>query len=269
MDIEMIRSLVQTAATWGLQVLGAIAVLIVGLLFARLARRGLRRALERSRLDPALVGFLGSLAYYTVLSVIAIAVLGVVGLETASLITVLGASSLAIGLALQGSLANFASGMMLLVFRPYAVGDFIETGEFQGRVVSLGVFSTEIDTLDHVRIVIPNTYVAERPLENWSSNGIRRLDLALEVAVDSDLPSVRRAIEAALQRDEHVLPEPAPVVGVAEFGDTSARLVVRPWCQHEDYWQLRYEIPERLKDAVEAAGASLPCPQRDLRVRAA
>jgi small conductance mechanosensitive channel len=185
-----------------------------------------------------------------------------VGIETASLITVLGASSLAIGLALQGSLSNLASGVMLLVFRPYRAGDYIEVGQNEGRVIDVGVFSTSLDTLDHVRVVLPNAHVADQPIRNWSTNGTRRLDLEIEVGVDSSLPTLRPAIDAALRADSRILADPAPVVAASDFGDTSVKLVVRPWCRQEDYWELRYSLPERIKDAIEAAGGSLPCPER-------
>jgi small conductance mechanosensitive channel len=223
------------------------------------------RLLSTSHLDAALVQLIGNLVYYLTLAVAVIAVLGVVGIETASLITVLGASSLAVGLALQGSLSNFASGVMLHLFHPYRVGDYIQTGEFSGTVAELGVFSTRLDTLDNVRVVLPNTYVAERPLENWSANEARRLDLEIEIAIDADLPAARAAIDAELRREARVLDQPPPAVGVADFGDTSARLVVRPWCRPADYWALRFELPERVKAAVERAGFSLPCPQREIR----
>jgi len=265
MDLKGLDGLVGSIATWGLEVAAGIALFLIGLAFCALARRATRRLLSTSRLDAALVHLIGNLVYYLTLAVVAIAVLGVVGIETASLITVLGASSLAIGLALQGSLSNFSSGVMLHLFHPFRVGDYIETGEFSGTVTDLGVFATRLDTLDNVRVVIPNTYIAERPLENWTANGSRRLDLAIEIAIDADLPAARVAIEAELRREPRVSPEPPPFVGVADFGDTSARLVVRPWCRPEHYWALRFELPERVKAAVEKAGFSLPCPQREIR----
>jgi len=264
---ENLQGLIEMVTAWGLRVVGGMALLIVGIWFARLGAKGARSVLTRSSLDESLVGFLGTLVFYSILALVAISVLGVVGIETASLITVLGASSLAIGLALQGSLSNLASGVMLLVFQPYRSGDYIEVGESEGWVHEIGVFSTVLNTLDHVRIVLPNAHVAEHPIRNWSSNGTRRLDLDIEVGVDSDLPRVRAAIGAALRETPGVLAEPAPVVAASDFGDTSVRLVIRPWCRHEDYWQLRFELPERVKDAVEASGAALPCPERSIRLR--
>ena len=265
--VENLQGLIELISAWSLRVMGGIALLIVGIWLARVGGNAAQRAISRSNLDPSLVAFLGSLTFYSITSIVLISVLGIVGIETASLITVLGASSLAIGLALQGSLSNLASGVMLLIFRPYRAGDYIEVGGSEGTVVEVGVFSTTLDTLDHVRVVLPNAHVAEQPVRNWSTNGTRRLDLEIEVGVDSALSTVRPAIEAALRDDPRVLSEPAPIVAASDFGDTSIRLVVRPWCQQQDYWELRFSLPERIKDAVEAAGASLPCPERRIHVR--
>lgn len=261
-----LQSALGLATSWGLQVLGGVALLIAGLVASRVVRRTVSRLLLHGQLDPALAGLIGSFVYYLLVAVTVIAVFGMVGIETASLITILGASSLAIGLALQGSLSNLASGVMLLIFRPFKAGDYIETGDFAGRVVQLGAFSTLLDTLDEVRVVLPNTYVAEHPIQNWTQNGRRRLDLELEVGVDSDLPTARATVVGALAEEPRVLDDPAPVVGVTGFGDTSARLAIRPWCRWEDYWSLQVELPERLRTALAAVHIHPPTPQRDLRV---
>ncbi len=261
--MDNLQVLIQQISAWGLKVLGGVAILVAGLLVARLGGNAARRVASAS-LDATLADFLGKLAYYTILSVIAIMVCGIVGIETASLITVLGASSLAIGLALQGSLSNLASGVMMFVFRPFRIGDYVEIGDDTGFVAEMGVFSSALDTLDNVRIVLPNAHIAERPIRNWSTHGTRRLDLEIEIAVDSNAVVARGAIDAALRADERVLSEPAPVVAASHFGDTSIHLVIRPWCRIEDYWDLRFALPERIKDSLEAAGCSLPCPQRQI-----
>ena len=264
---ESLQGLIQQMSAWGLKVLGGLALLIAGLLVARVIRSATTGTLRRSGLlDPGLVHFLGRLVYYGVVSLILISVLGIVGIETASLITVLAASSLAIGLALQGSLSNFASGVMLLVFRPYRPGDYVELGEYEGWVKEIGVFSTKLDTNENTRVVIPNNQVAESPVLNWSTNGTRRIDLEIEVSVNSPMSAVRQAIEAMLSEEALVLAEPAPLVAAADFGDTSVKLAVRPWCEHTRYWELRYSLPERIRAAVESAGGSLPTPQREIRL---
>ena len=266
-SLDDLQGLIEIATTWSLRALGGIAILLIGIWLAKVAAAGVRRALARSRLDESLVDLLGRFAFYAIVSLVAISVLGIVGIETASLITVLGASSLAIGLALQGSLSNLASGVMLLLFRPLRAGDYVEVGDDEGWVAEVGVFSTALDTVNNVRVVLPNTHVADHPIRNWSTNGTRRVDLEIEVEVGADLPVVREAIAEVLRADSRVLEKPAPVVAASDFGDTSVNLVVRPWCEHQDYWGLRYSLPEQVKAAVERAGFSLPCPQRQLRLQ--
>jgi small conductance mechanosensitive channel len=263
LSMENLQGVIEQVSAWSLKVLGGIAILVLGMMLARIGGNAARRAAAIS-LDGSLAEFLGKLARYAIISIIVISVFGIVGIETASLITVLGASSLAIGLALQGSLSNLASGVMLLIFRPFRAGDYVEIGDDVGTVAEIGVFATQLDTLDNIRVVMPNAHVAEQPIRNWTSNGTRRLDLEIEIAVDSSTRNARAAIVAVLVAESRVLEEPAPVVATSDFGDTSIRLVVRPWCRSEDYWALRFELPERVKDAIEAAGCSLPCPQRQI-----
>lgn len=263
-DIDTLRDILTVVGPIVLRIGGGIAVLIAGLIACRIARRGALRLFRAASLDESLVKVLASSVYYLLVTVLVIAVFGVMGVETASLITILGASSLAIGLALQGSLSNFASGVMLMIFRPFKVGDFIETGDFEGRVIEMGAFSTILDTLDKRRVVIPNAYIAEKPIENWSTNAERRLDLTLEISIASDLGAVRRALLDMLAADSRVLRHPATLIGVDDFGDTSMRLVIRPWCAPDHWWALRYELPERMKEAVERAGGAMPTPQREI-----
>lgn len=264
-DMDTLREVLSIMGPFALRAGGGIAVLIAGLIGCRIARRAARGLLQAASLDKSLVELLASSVYYLLVAVLAIAVFGVMGVETASLITILGASSLAIGLALQGSLSNFASGVMLMIFRPFKAGDFIETGDIEGRVVEIGAFSTIMDTLDKRRVVIPNAYIAEKPIENWSANPERRLDLAIEISIASDLGAVRCALLEMLAAEARVLRQPEPLIGVDDFGDTSMRLVVRPWCAPDDWWALRYELPERMKEAVERAGGAMPTPQREIR----
>jgi small conductance mechanosensitive channel len=266
MDLGALQPIYELITTWGLKLVGGIAVLIGGLLVARVARRTTAMLLGKANLNESLVNILAGLAYYALLAVIVIAVFGVVGIETASLITILGASSLAIGLALQGSLSNFAAGIMLHIFHPYREGDYIEVGDYAGTVDSLGTFSTVLCTLDNKQVVIPNRYISDHPIRNWSSNETLRIELDMEVAIGSDFEVVRKAIEQELKSDSRILAEPAPLVAIKDFGDTSAWLAVYPWCKHADYWALRFSLPERLKSVIEQNGGAMPTPQRDLRM---
>ncbi len=266
MNFDGFEELIAAASAWGVRALGGLALIILGFLVARLVWRATHHTLRRLRLESQLVNALSSVVYYMSLAVVLIAAFGVMGIETASLITILGTCSLAIGLALQGSLSNFAAGVMLLTFRPFRKGDFIETGDYRGRVQEVGVFSTKIDTLRNIHVVVPNTYIAERPIENWTKNGVCTVDLDLEVAIDSDLPLVTQTIEKALSEEARVLDEPAPLIGIGNFGDTSAQYTIRPWCQADDYWALKFDLPLKIKTAIEAVGSGMPTPKRDLVV---
>lgn len=266
-SLENLIPLVSTLlARWGLKVLGAIVVLFIGRQAARWIRRGVRVALERGKMDPTLIPFISSLAYYLVLAFVLIAVLGMVGIQTASIIAVLGAAGLAVGLALQGTLSNFASGVMLLVFRPFRVGDYIEAAGEGGTVRAVGIFTTTLTTPDNVGIVIPNTAVWGSTIKNYAAQETRRLDLMVGISYGDDIGSAMDTIHRVLGADSRVLADPAPVVGAHELGDSSVNLVVRPWCRRDDYWQLRWDLTRALKEELERAGCTIPFPQRDVHL---
>lgn len=260
------QTLTELLTTWGLRLVGAIALLIVGRMAAGWSRRLVKRLLAARQMDATLVPFLSGMVYWVVLAVVLVAVLGLVGIQTASLLAVLGAAGLAVGLALQGSLSNFSSGVMLLVFRPFSVGDYIDAGGTAGSVESIGLFSTTLNTPDNVRVIVPNSVVYGQTIKNFTANDIRRNDMLVGVSYDDDLGTARDTILRVLQADDRVLADPEPVVAVSELGDSSVNFVVRPWCTKEDYWNLRFDVMRELKEQLEAAGCSIPYPQRDVHV---
>ncbi|MGH0030154.1 MAG: mechanosensitive ion channel family protein [Myxococcota bacterium] len=263
---QLLETLIELVSVWGLRVIGAIAVLIVGRIIAGTLRRATVRALGRASVDETLAPFLSGLVYYVAIAVVLIAVLGLFGIETTSLVAVLGAAGLAVGLALQGTLSNFSSGVMLLVFRPFKVGDFIEGGGTKGTVDQVGIFTTILNTPDNVQIIVPNSSIYGSTITNYSAYDTRRNDLVIGVGYDDDLSVVDAAIRRVLDADERVLAEPEPQVMVGELGDSSVNFLVRPWCKAEDYWSLRFDLLRRLKEEIEAAGCSIPFPQRDVHL---
>jgi len=263
---EVIQTITNITSTWGLRVLGAIAVLIVGRFVAGIVRRTTRRALERSKVDPSLVPFFASAVYYLAITVVVIAVLELFGIETTSMIAVLGAAGLAIGLAMQGTLSNVASGVMLLIFRPFRLGDYVEAAGVAGSVAEIGLFSTALNTPDNVRITVPNSAIYGQTIKNYSINDTRRNDLVVGVSYGDSIPRAIEIVRSVLVSDARVLSEPAAVVAVGELGDSSVNLLVRPWCRKEDYWDLRFELFRRLKEELESGGCSIPFPQRDVHV---
>lgn len=263
---EAVAMLVAALSTWGLRVIGALAVLVVGRWIAGRIRKGVHRALERAKVDATLVPFFASLAYYVAISVVVIAVLNLFGVETTSLIAVLGAAGLAVGLALQGTLSNFAAGVMLLVFRPFRIGDYVDIAGTAGTVVEIGLFTVTLNTPDNVRITVPNSAVYGQTISNYAANPTRRNDLLIGISYDDDIGKAIAVIEKILGADDRVLREPAPVVATGELGDSSVNIVVRPWCSKEDYWALRFDLTRRIKEGLEAAGCSIPFPQRDVHL---
>ena len=263
---KIIELAVTLVSTWGLRVVGAIAVLILGRIVAGLVRRAVRRTLERRNVDATLIPFTTGLAYYFVITVVVIAVLSLFGIETTSLVAVLGAAGLAVGLALQGTLSNFAAGVMLLVLRPFRVGDVVEAAGELGKVESIGIFSTTLNTPDNVRIIIPNGPVFAGTIKNVTANDTRRNDFVFGIAYGDDVGEAISAIERVLAADERVLRDPEPAIFVAELADSSVNIAVRPWCATPDYLPLRGDLVRAVREALEAAGCSIPYPQRDLHV---
>ena len=266
---EIIQSVVTLVSTWGLQVLGALAVYIVGRWVAGKLRRGTRTALERTSIDPTLVPFFSGGIYYLALIVVVIAVLGLFGVQTTSLIAVLGAASLAVGLAMQGTLSNFAAGVMLLLFRPFGIGNYVEVAGTAGSVQEIGIFSTRLTTPDNVEIIVPNAAIYGSTIKNYSAKDTRRNDLVMGISYGDDIARAIATIEKVLSSDSRVLRDPEPLVAVSELADSSVNLVVRPWCAASDYWPLRFDLTRRLKEELESAGCSIPFPQQDVHVHAA
>ena len=249
---------------WGISVIGAIALLIVGRIVAGWIRKSITKGLTKANTDASLIPFFASMAYYVVLTVVLIAVLNLFGIETTSLIAVFGAAGLAVGLALQGTLSNFAAGVMLLVFRPIRVGDFVEVAGQAGTVAEISIFSTLMNTGDNVRITIPNAQVYGDTVKNYSFNETRRIDLVMGIGYGDNIGTAVSIIERVITSDERTLTDPAPKVAVAELGDSSVNLMVRPWCKSGDYWGLRCDLTRKLKEELEAGGCNIPFPQRDI-----
>ncbi len=253
-------------STWGLRVVGAIAVLVIGWMVAKGLRASARKWLKRSNVDDTLAPFLTSLVYYGFLTFIILAVLNLFGIQTASFIAVLGAAAFAVGLALQGTLSNFAAGVMLLLNRPIHVGDFVEAGGIAGAVQQIGIFNTELNTPDNVRIIVPNSQIYSGVIKNYATNDTRRLDMVMGVAYGDDLSVAEATIKRVVAADSRVLADPAVTIAVAELADSSVNFVVRPWCNRGDYWALKFDLTRKMKEELEAAGCNIPFPQRDVHL---
>ncbi len=266
---EVLTRLYEYLAQYGLKIVGAILLLLVGRWVAKLVSGLISKALTKAKVDATLVPFIENLAYAGLLVFVVIAALAQLGVQTASVVAVLGAAGLAVGLALQGSLANFASGVLLLVFKPFRVGDFVEIAGSKGTVQAIHVFNTVINSPDNVRIIVPNGSVTGGSILNYTINGTRRVDLVVSVSYDDDLRQARRVIESVLAGEARILQEPAPQVAVSEMADSSVNFVVRPWVKVADYWDVYFALTERLKTALEENGITIPFPQQEVYVKTA
>jgi small conductance mechanosensitive channel len=262
--VAVMDAVMAIVSTWGLRVVGALVLFVVGLTVCKAVRRSVRKALEKSTLDNTLVPFLSSLIYYMLLTFLILAVLSLFGIQTTSFIAVLGAAGLAIGLALQGTLGNFAAGVMLLIFRPFKIGDYIEAGGTAGTVQEIAIFSTTLHSPDNVRITVPNSGVYGSIVKNYSYNETRRNDMVFGISYNDDITKAVDVIQRALDGDDRVLKDPAAVIAVGELADSSVNLLVRPWCTGADYWGLRWDLTRKIKEDLEAAGCSIPYPQQDV-----
>ena len=244
----------------------ALITLLVGLWVIRGIGKVLQVSMEKSKVDPTLIPFLKSLSSWTLKVLLFVSVASMIGIATTSFIAVLGAAGLAIGLALQGSLANFAGGVLIMVFKPYKIGDLIETQGQLGVVKEVQIFNTIILSPQNKQVIIPNGAVSNGPIVNYTEEGVIRVDLSIGIAYDADIAKAKSIIMAVMEKHEKVLSEPAPFVGVSEMADSSVNLAVRPQCKPEFYWDVFFDINEEMKIALDDNNITIPFPQRDVHV---
>ena len=254
-------------AEYGLRIVGALIIFFVGRWVARLLSTLAGKAMIRAKMDETLVRFIKDLCYVGMLTFVIIAALSKIGIQTASFIALIGAAGLAVGLALQGSLANFASGVLMLIFKPMHIGDFVEAGGAKGSVKEIGIFTTVLSSPDNVRIIVPNSQVMGGNISNYTVNGTRRVDMVFGISYEDDLKKAQQVIEKVLAADERILPDPAPLVAVSELADSSVNFVVRPWTKSGDYWPTYFDLTAKIKVALEDNGLTIPFPQRDVHVK--
>jgi len=250
----------------GLSVLYALVIFLVGRWTAGMVSKGIRNVMTRHRIDPALISFASSLAYFGLLAFVIVATLEQIGVKATSFVAIIGAAGLAVGLALQGSLSNFASGVLIIVFRPFKIGDYVEAAGTAGVVKEITILTTVMATPDNKKIIVPNSAVMSGTITNFSANETRRLDLVFGVSYSSDLPQVKRILEEMLAADERCLKDPAPMVGVLALADSSINFAVRPWVKTSDYWSVYFDMNLRVKQRFDAEGISIPFPQRDVHL---
>jgi len=264
---EQIISMLQGyLAEYGLKVVAAIAILIIGRIVAKWLRGFIEKMMTKGKTDSMIVGFVGSLVYIGMMAFVILAALGQLGIETTSFIAILGAAGLAIGLALQGSLANFAAGFLLIMFRPFKVGDFIEGAGVSGVVETIHMFTTTMRTGDNKTIIVPNAKLSNDNIINYSTKEERRVDLSVGTSYDADIKHVKTVLEGIISAEGRVLSDPAPMIAVAELADNSVNYVVRMWVKSGDYWGVFFDTTEAVKVRFDEENIGMPYPQRDVHL---
>jgi small conductance mechanosensitive channel len=264
---KILTTIYQYLAEYGLKILGAIIIFLVGKWLAKIISQITEKALIKAKIEKTLAKFVRNLTNIGLLIFVVIAALASLGVETTQFAVVIGAAGLAIGLALQGSLANFASGFLMIIFRPFKVGDFIDASGIKGTVEEIQIFNTILHTPDNLRAIIPNAHVTGGNIINYTVNGKRRVDLVIGISYEDDLRKAKKIIEDTLAADPRVLQDPAPTVAVSELGDSSVNFVVRPWVEPADYWSVYFDTTENVKLALDKNGITIPFPQRDVHIK--
>jgi len=269
MNASIVDRLIGFATAYGLKVIGAILILVIGRILAGVARRMVKKVLNRYNVDSTVVKFAGSLVYALVLVFTVVAALSKFGVETASFIAVLGAAGFAVGFALQGSLANFAAGVLILIFRPYKVGDYIDAAGVAGTVKEIKLFTTYLATPDNVKIMVPNGMVYGNIIRNYSAHDLRRVDLMVGISYGASIQKAMEVLTDLITDDQRILPDPAPQIAVSEMADSSINLVVRPWVKKDDYWPVKFDLTRKIKESFDAHQIEIPFPQRVVHMASA
>ncbi|EJL6674128.1 small-conductance mechanosensitive channel MscS [Vibrio cholerae] len=251
---------------YGVNVISAILILFVGNIVVKAVAGSVAKVLRSKEMDKAVVEFIHGLVRYTLFIIVLIAALSRIGVQTASVVAVLGAAGLAVGLALQGSLSNFAAGVLIVAFRPFKAGDYVEIAGVAGSVDSILIFQTVLKTPDNKMVVVPNSAVIGGAITNYSRHETRRVDMVIGVSYKSDLQKTKRVLRETLEKDPRILKDPDMTIGVLTLADSSINFVVRPWCKTEDYWKVYFDSMQAIKEALDANGIEIPFPQMDVHL---
>ena len=263
---ELLEQVYVYCATYGLNIIAAFLIFFIGKWVAKIASNILKKVLEKAHFDKTLTSFVAHLVYAGCLVVVFVAALSKLGVETTSIVAMVGAAGLAVGLALQGALANFAAGVILILFQPFKVGHVVEIDGQVGTVSEIQIFNTVIHTLDNRKLIFPNAKVTGDTITNLSGVDERRIDLVFGISYTDNIKTAKEALERVLLADKRILKSPKPVVAVSELADSSVNLVCRPWVQPADYWNVYFDVVERGKLELEKSGITIPFPQRDVHM---
>jgi len=266
-DIQpAIDQLLTFGTTYGLKIIGAIIILIIGRIVAGIGRKIVTKLMVKAKTDPAVVSFGANLVYILILTFAILAALAKFGIQTASFVAVLGAAGFAVGFALQGSLGNFAAGVLILVFRPFRTGDLIEAAGVFGVVKDIQLFTTILATVDNVQIIVPNGKLYGDIIKNFSANDTRRVDIVVGIGYSSSIQNAIEIMTNLIKEDKRILAEPAPQIALSELADSSVNFIVRPWVNKDDYWAVKFDFNRNVKEAFDANDIEIPFPQHSVHM---
>jgi small conductance mechanosensitive channel len=253
-------------SVYAINIIGALLIFLVGKWLARKIANLLAQLMEISDVDATLVNFLKNLAYYTMVVLVVVAAVGRLGVNTTSFLTIIGAAGLAVGLALKDSLSNFAAGVMLVLFKPFTIGDVVSTAGITAKVEKITIFNTLFCTADNQLVIVPNNKIISDIITNINAKDTRRIDLVVGISYTDDMVQTKDILEGLAKADTRILTDPATTIAVAELADSSVNLVFRPWVKTDDYWAVRFDLTENIKNALDEAGISIPFPQQDVHL---
>ncbi|WP_022669192.1 mechanosensitive ion channel family protein [Desulfospira joergensenii] len=263
---KLIDTLTLWATTYSMKIVAALLIFIIGKWLSRKIAGLIKKGLEKNKVDITLTNFMNGIVYYTLLILVLIAAAGQLGINTASFLTIVGAAGLAVGLALKDSLANFASGVMLILFRPFKVGDFVSAGGVTGNVKRIDIFNTVLFTPDNQKVIVPNSGITSGVITNVTANDTRRVDLVIGISYEDDISKAKQVLRDILNEEKRILENPATNIAVSALGNSSVDLVVRPWVKTVDYWDVYFALTEKIKITFDEKGITFPFPQRDVHL---
>jgi small conductance mechanosensitive channel len=269
-SIENIQVLIQKililGTEFGVKTITAILIFIIGRFAAKLIKKIIKKTMIKAKIDQTLISFTTNLTYIALMAFVVIASLSKLGIQTTSFVAIIGAAGLAIGLALQGSLSNFAAGVILIIFRPFKAGDYIEGGGVAGSVKEIQIFTTILTSPDNKTIIVPNSKLTGDNIVNYATQGTRRLDMVFSIGYGDDIDKAKEVLSQVVKNDPRLLNDPAPKIAVLEHADSSINIVCRPWVKADDYWDVYFDMMENVKKAFDKEGISIPFPQTDIHM---
>ena len=265
-NTDVIETIRVIGVEYGIKILGALAVLLIGFWVAKQVKKVIIKLMQKSSVDSTLISFVASLSYVVMQVFVIVAALEKLNIKTTSFVAILGAAGLAVGLALQGSLANFAAGVLMIIFKPFRVDDVVEAGGVLGTVREIGIFTTHVDTLDNKKTIVPNSKIMADNIVNFVANDTRRVDIVAGISYSDDIDKARASIEEVFGEFKEILSDPKPEILVSAMADSSVNFAVRPWCKPEDYWTIYFGVIEGIKKKFDADDITIPFPQRDVHL---